>query len=226
MHMAMTGETYKDTKLWNNKFFPNRVKDDEDIVLIVREDIVTVFARALAHFLLFFIMLIIRAIFAGRADDFTMGIFDSVFFTFNIFLLTSFTLFFHNYYLSLQIITSERIIDIDQKGIFLREVNEMAMQNIQDITHKQNGFWGTIFNFGNVIIQTASSTAESDGTHEDKINGFVFNNVPAPSDIANLIGTLHQQSKADEMRQHAQFSAEAMSGIYKYPKFQEEDEQP
>lgn len=64
-------------------------------------------------------------------------------------------------YLTVWIITSRRIIDIKQRGLFHREVSEMAMERIENVTVETPGFIATILDFGNIKIQTAG---ESDFT--------------------------------------------------------------
>jgi uncharacterized membrane protein YdbT with pleckstrin-like domain len=200
-----------DNTLWEKASFPNKIKENEDIVFIVREDLVVLCAKALGYFVIFFLLVIFRVILAGFADDTGMSIYDAFFYSSNILLLTAFTMFFHNYYLSMQVVTSDRVIDIDQHGVFKREVNEMPIENIEDVTYKQNGFWGTMFNFGNVIIQSAGgNVGDSQHNLEDKANGFVFNNVPTPSVIANQLSTLRESNKSNEMREQSQYHAEAM----------------
>jgi Bacterial PH domain len=210
----MHNEKYADSKLWSNRNFPNKIKDDEDIVFIVRKDLVFLLARVISFFLIFLFILTAKVILAGYLSDVALDAIDSVFYTVNIILLTSFTLYFHNYYLSLQIVTSERIIDIDQQGLFLREVNELPIDNIEDVTYKQNGFWGTVFNFGNVIVQTAGEGIEVDPKTGDKVNGFVFDNVPCPADISHTIGHIRQINKQEQMKDHAVYNAQAMNQHY------------
>jgi uncharacterized membrane protein YdbT with pleckstrin-like domain len=120
-------------------------------------------------------------------------------------LIVSFALNFHNYYLSLQIVTNQRIVDIDQKGLFNREVNELPLANIQDVSHKLNGFLGTIFNFGNVIIQTAGEggAGGSKSQIEDSSNGFVFNNVPRPSKVSRTILDLYHMAQEESISKNA-----------------------
>jgi Bacterial PH domain len=200
-----------DDTLWKKASFPNKIKDDEDIVFIVREDLVVLCAKALGYFGIFFLLAIFRVILAGFADDTGMSLYDAFFYTSNIVLLTAFTMFFHNYYLSMQVVTSDRIIDIDQHGVFKREVNEMPIENIEDVNYKQNGFWGTVFNYGNVIVKSAGSNpVGGEEKAEDQTNGFVFNNVPTPSVIANQLSTLRESNKSNEMREQSQYHAEAM----------------
>ena len=65
------------------------------------------------------------------------------------------------YYLDAWIITDQRIIDIEQHGLFRREVSEIAMEKIQNVTIEIPGFLATVMKFGTIKIQTAS---ESDFT--------------------------------------------------------------
>jgi uncharacterized membrane protein YdbT with pleckstrin-like domain len=49
-----------------------------------------------------------------------------------------------DYYFDIWIITSERIINIEQKGMFTRKVSELRFQKIQDVTTEVIGFLPTI----------------------------------------------------------------------------------
>lgn len=62
-----------------------------------------------------------------------------------------------NWYRDRFIITRERIINIDQKGIFTRRVSEIELDRIQDVSHEINGAAATAMGFGTVIIQSAGS---------------------------------------------------------------------
>ena len=59
------------------------------------------------------------------------------------------------YRLDVWIITTKRVIDIDQRGLFNREVSEFLVANIQDITTEVPTMIMTLFDFGNMTIQTA-----------------------------------------------------------------------
>lgn len=67
-------------------------------------------------------------------------------------------LLFHlwtNYYLDMWIITNERIIDIEQHGLFQREVAEIPLSRVQDVTVEVHGIIETFLKFGTIRIQTA-----------------------------------------------------------------------
>lgn len=64
-------------------------------------------------------------------------------------------IFWVDYYLDMWIITSERIIDIQQQGLFSRSISEFMLDKVQDITVEIPDFMSTILKYGNIIIQTA-----------------------------------------------------------------------
>lgn len=63
------------------------------------------------------------------------------------------------YYLDIWVITNERMIDVEQFGLFSRSVSELELSQIQDVTADVHGIFATFFNYGDVSIKTASSTA-------------------------------------------------------------------
>jgi uncharacterized membrane protein YdbT with pleckstrin-like domain len=60
-----------------------------------------------------------------------------------------------NWYRDRYILTDERILNLQQKSLFSRAVIEAPYENIQDISYEVNGFWATIFGFGDVRVDTA-----------------------------------------------------------------------
>ncbi len=60
-----------------------------------------------------------------------------------------------DYYLDMWIVTEKRVINIDQRGLFSREISEIPMANIQDVTVEVHGLMETLLGFGTVRIQTA-----------------------------------------------------------------------
>ncbi|MCC7357380.1 PH domain-containing protein [Candidatus Uhrbacteria bacterium] len=57
------------------------------------------------------------------------------------------------------LMTTHRLVDVDQKGLFTRNVTEAQMQNIQDVSWSKKGIWETIFRMGSVSIQTAGASS-------------------------------------------------------------------
>lgn len=53
------------------------------------------------------------------------------------------------------LITNQRVININQKGFFSRQITETEYAKIQDVTNNTRGMLGTSLNFGEIVIQTA-----------------------------------------------------------------------
>ena len=66
------------------------------------------------------------------------------------------------WYFNVYILTNKRIVDFDFHGIFFRAVSEAELEKVQDVTAKTFGAVRTLFNFGDVIIQTAGEFREFD----------------------------------------------------------------
>ncbi len=58
------------------------------------------------------------------------------------------------------IITSHRLIDVDQRGFFDKIVSDIPYDQVEDVMGRIKGFWGTIFRYGNLTIQTGSGKVQ------------------------------------------------------------------
>lgn len=78
-------------------------------------------------------------------------------------LLIIWTVFFviwTDYYLDVLIVTNQRIVDVEQRGLFAREVATSPLENVQDIKISVAGFIPTILDYGNLHVQTAGTARE------------------------------------------------------------------
>ncbi len=91
-------------------------------------------------------------------------------------LLTFILVLWLNYYLDVWIITDQRIIDVEQHGLFHRTVSEITMERIQDITVEVPGLIATMLDFGTMRIQTAGELGE-----------FIITEVPKCDRAKNII---------------------------------------
>jgi uncharacterized membrane protein YdbT with pleckstrin-like domain len=80
-----------------------------------------------------------------------------------------------DYYLDIWIITSKRIIDVEQKGLFNRSISEFSLANVQDVTIEINGIVETLLKFGDLNVQTAGQM------------NFVINQAPNLYEAKDLI---------------------------------------
>lgn len=91
--------------------------------------------------------------------------------------------FWTDYYLDILIISNKRIIDIEQQGMFYREISSFPLENIQDITIDIPGIVATFLDFGNVKLQTAS----------EKSN-FIIPNAAHPEIVKQTIQDAHDKA--------------------------------
>ena len=89
---------------------------------------------------------------------------------------------FLNWYFNVDIITNKRIVDIEFWGILYRRVSELEYSNVEDVTYTVSGLPATIFNYGDVFIQTAAEKRE-----------FEFHAIPRPDLIHDKITDLVQK---------------------------------
>jgi len=86
------------------------------------------------------------------------------------------------YYLNYQIITNERIVDVDQKNLLFHSTTELHLAQVEDVTSEIKGFLGNLFNYGNVYVQTAGARTR-----------FEFDYIPDPNAVVKIILDLYQK---------------------------------
>jgi uncharacterized membrane protein YdbT with pleckstrin-like domain len=89
-----------------------------------------------------------------------------------------------NYYLDCWIVTNERTIHTELRGLFSRVTSSVNHDKIQDVTVDINGFLPTLLNFGNLHIQTAGEFRE-----------FVFRQIPNPYKTKEVIFKAQERLK-------------------------------
>ncbi|MBI4272543.1 PH domain-containing protein [Candidatus Uhrbacteria bacterium] len=92
---------------------------------------------------------------------------------------------FFDYFLDVWIVTDRYIIDIEQRALFFRSIVKQEIIRIQDVTAEVRGIIPTLFNYGDVHIQTAGA-----------LERIVFHKVPNPNGVVSVVlKTLEEQQK-------------------------------
>lgn len=104
---------------------------------------------------------------------------------------------FLNWYFDVFIVTDERIIDIDFRNLIYKNITTTKLDNIEDVTYSVSGALPSLFDFGNVLIQTAGaglmiSPQETQAAME------MFN-TPHPSRVSRLINELLLQEEQEKI---------------------------
>ncbi len=89
-----------------------------------------------------------------------------------------------DYYLDSWIITNKKVIDIEQKGLFSRDVATLKLDKIQDVTFSVEGIIATIIGYGEIRVQTAGTQTE-----------FRMKHVPNPRTVAEAILKIQHENK-------------------------------
>jgi uncharacterized membrane protein YdbT with pleckstrin-like domain len=95
---------------------------------------------------------------------------------------------FIDFYLDTWIITTKRVISIEQVGFFTRKIQSTRMDRIQDIMTDIDGIVQTVFNIGTIRIKSAGATDADE---------FIIRGVGNPRGIRERI--LQAHDKAIEM---------------------------
>ena len=75
---------------------------------------------------------------------------------------------------SMVLITNIRVIYVAQRKIFSKETNETYFENVANIGTKVNGFMQSIFNFGDVLVQTEAENWLKNVTHPSEVKDSLF----------------------------------------------------
>lgn len=86
---------------------------------------------------------------------------------------------FFDWFFNLHLITNKRVVDMDYVNLLYFRVSETNFGNIEDVTYKVSGLPQIIFNFGDVLLQTAGAEAN-----------FEMEAVPHPAGVHDLITDL------------------------------------
>ncbi|HMH70062.1 MAG TPA: PH domain-containing protein [Candidatus Saccharimonadales bacterium] len=103
-------------------------------------------------------------------------------------LLIGLMLFFYHFvmwYFTIYIVTDQRIRQVTQRGFFGKDVVELRLSKIQNISYNIPGFTGEILGFGTIVIQTL-------------VGDLVINKVEHPDQIYNKLQDAVTASHADQ----------------------------
>ncbi|MFH1188424.1 MAG: PH domain-containing protein [bacterium] len=160
-----------------------RLKDGEHIVLEVRRHWYRFFSEvffllALAFIPLFFLVLFLSIDAFSKIEYMMLYLFFSA--AWLLFVWISFMMAWTDYYLDVWIITNERLVDIEQRGLFRRDVSECYIGDVQDVRIEIRGLIPTVLNFGNIYVQTAGENRE-----------FIMKYIADPQIVKDSIIELH-----------------------------------
>lgn len=150
---------------------------DENILIVLRAHPITQLPWIISGLILIILLVLfdlsLLTTFLTAGQLFYINIFTLV-------IIGAFLYFnFLNYFFNVGIITNKRVVDLDYQSVIYKEFTEARLGKIEDITSKSGGYFASLFNYGDVFIQTAGPEANVE---------FLKN--PRPQDVVDIINEL------------------------------------
>jgi membrane protein YdbS with pleckstrin-like domain len=172
------------------RLYPEDVKfetqeADEKIIILIRAHPITNVGWILLAILMFFIPGIARSIgvFNSLPGGFDLVITLVWYLITMVYILESFLGWYFNVYF----VTNLRVIDVDFYNLVYKQVSDANIDKIQDVSYNMGGVLRTVFNYGNVFIQTAA-----------KVQEFDFLAIPNPDKVAKIIEDMITKDEQNE----------------------------
>lgn len=83
---------------------------------------------------------------------------------------------FITWFFNTSLITTERVVDIDFSEVVYKNIAETKMDLVQDVSYTQSSVIRTLFNYGDVLVQTAGT-----------IDNFDLQAVPNPDRAVEIV---------------------------------------
>ena len=172
-------------------YLPDKVnfetrESEEKVVLLLRQHPITLVPKALMAVLMILApsILSVFPILSFLPANFQLIVVLGWYLITTALILESFLTWFYNVYL----VTDERIVDIDFYNLIYKEVSDANIDKIQDVTYKMGGVVRTVFNYGDILIQTAS-----------EVPNFEFLAVPRPDKVATVLQDLRIEEEQEKL---------------------------
>jgi len=148
----------------------------EDVLLVVRKHPLTQLFWIVNTFLFTLIVILINLFIPQFLDANHIIVFN--FFAVS-FIVSYVWVNFLLWYFTVGVVTKIRIVDLDFYNLLYKEFSATTIAQVSDITTKVGGFFGSVFNFGDVFVKT-----------EGFEQNIMFDDIPQPEDVVKIINEL------------------------------------
>lgn len=195
----------------NRKEFPGQ-RPNEHVIVILRRHWIVWFKYILQ--LVFFNVLpvvisIVLYFFVGWSPSPEGPIYIGLVFLLSTYYLGAWLMYFHafiDYRLDSWVLTDQRIVNVEQQGMFDRVISELSVTKVQDVTSEVHGHMQTFLDYGNVYVQTAGEQQR-----------FVFLNVPHPEEVARLVVKVNDAALQKQRQEAAEAAAHVQQQDHTQP---------
>jgi len=159
-----------------------RLEPDEDVLLQVRRHWFVITTQILGIILIALLPpLVLLFLSRNIPSDLSWSSYASeflyVYIIFLVFVWISIFNVWTNYYLDILTITDRRVILVNQKGFFWRNIASFRLERMQDLHVEVNGIIPTLLDYGTIAVETAGHSDEE----------FKATNLPKPGEIKSII---------------------------------------
>jgi hypothetical protein len=166
--------------------FLNKV-EGEEVVLIVRRHFIT---NLRAIFIFFAMIFAPAALVIFPILSFLPGNFQLVALFLWYMIATAFAFeAFLSWFFNVDIVTTERLVDVNFANLIYREITDVDLEQIQDVKVRVGSVIRTIFKYGDVLIQTAAENS-----------GVIFEAIPNPDEAARIIRELREAEEIENLK--------------------------
>lgn len=95
---------------------------------------------------------------------------------------------FVTWFFNVNIVTDERVFDVDFYNLVYREISDAELKDIQDVTSTIGSVIRTSFDYGNVTIQTSAEIPQLE-----------FEAVPHPDEVAKILRDLRVEEEQEAL---------------------------
>ncbi len=165
-----------------DKFTFAHQEKDEQILLFVRRHFITNFLWIAASLIAVLIPMIFPLL-AGLLNFSQLSIppsFTVISLVFYYLIIFGFAFFnFVDWFYNIGILTQKRLLDIDFTNLSYIDIAITQLPEIEDVVHRQKGFFASFFDYGDVIAHTVTG-------RED----FVLSKIPRPTKVVDIMSKL------------------------------------
>lgn len=171
-----------------SNIYLNDILEEEELLLFLRKHFVTNFIWILNALILISVPIILYLIHSLGlfSINFIPFSFIAFFLVFYYFFLISGFIFVHliTWFYNISIVTNKRIIDIDFASLVFENVDATTLSKVEDVGYAQIGIIRSVFDYGDVHVQTAGASSNFD-----------FLAVPKPERVVRIIHDLMGKGK-------------------------------
>lgn len=176
------------TSFWQNPtgIYFDTQEIDEHILLFLRRHPITNLPWVASSILLLllpfagmYVSTIINRSFIFGSPGFTIAI---LIFYFLLVLTSAFTNFL-NWYYNISLVTEKRVIDIELNNLVGKKIAATKIALVQDVDYQQSGTIRSIFDYGDVLVQTAGA-----------VDNFYMQAIPKPEVVVRVLENIIGES--------------------------------